>query len=66
METLLPESAGKQMEWNGNHYKLLQIVQKTFADLFVYSDANSGVRAWACSSHDDQRKWLFAPRSDPQ
>lgn len=37
MEILLPESAGKQMEWNGNHYKLLQIVQKTFADLFVYS-----------------------------
>lgn len=28
------------MEWSENHYKLLQMIEKIFADLFVYSDAD--------------------------
>ena len=34
------------MEWSGNRYNLSKIIQKTFAGLFVYSDANSEVRVW--------------------
>lgn len=34
--------------------------------VFVYSDANSEVRAWAAPPHGTQRKWPFDPRSDPQ
>ena len=52
METLISKSIGKQMKQSKNGYKPSLIIQKMFADLFVYSDTNFELEKLFSFSHN--------------